>query len=431
MMKKSTVLMAVLAGSMLASSVVWAAEEENVAAFDLDQIVVTATLNPVAVFDAHANVNVVTAKDIENKHYTQVSDALREVPGVAITDYGRVGYESSNNIRINGTDKVVVLVDGVRINTTNVKPFLAANLVPAETIERIEVLKGAGSALYGADAKGGVINIITKKAQDKRTTLSVAAGNFGAEEYKLFHQGQDKKVSYRVNARKNNLGDFKDGNGDKVERSLRGETYGFQIRDEFSEGTDLAIAFDKSSSDFKYRDPFYGGGLVGGKNDNDQWTISSNQKLGENATNNITFKRTKYDFSYKSIKDWTSSAWGSNAVDYANEVKGWSFRDQFTSKLGDKNTLVAGLEYNNDKINYSSSGTVLNKKVITKALLVQDNFEITDKWDLTAGVRFDDHSIAGNSTTPRYNLGYKADDNNSMYLSYSRFFIAPGYYEYF
>ncbi|MDO4177952.1 MAG: TonB-dependent receptor [Phascolarctobacterium sp.] len=430
MMKKSAILLTLLTSSVFASSFAFAAEE-NVASFDLDQIVVTSTLKPVTVFDAHANVNVVTATEIENKHYTQVTDALRQVPGVVITDYGRVGYEGSNTIRINGTEKTVVLVDGVRVNTTNINAFLAANLIPVENIERIEVMKGAGSALYGADAKGGVINIITKKVQDKRTTLSLAVGNFGEEEYKIYHQGRDKKISYRVNAKKHNLGDFDDGDGNKVERSLRGETYGFQIRDEFSEGTDLTLSFDKSSNDFTYRDSFYGSGVVDGKNKSEQWTISSNQKFNENTTNNITFKRTKYDFSYKSVKDWTTSMWGSNAVDYENEVTGWSFRDQFTTKIGDKNTFVAGLEYNNDKVNYSTSGTVLNKKVITKALLLQDTFQITDKWDLTAGVRFDDHSIAGNSTTPRYNLGYKADENNSMYVSYSRFFIAPGYYEYF
>ena len=125
-----------------------AAEDAALQGFNLDQIVVTATRTPVTEFDAHANLSVITAKDIENRHYTTVKDALRDVPGAVIFDYGRPGYDNSNSIRLNGSNQVVVLVDGVRVSQSDIAPLASTMFVPVENIERIETLKGAASALY-------------------------------------------------------------------------------------------------------------------------------------------------------------------------------------------------------------------------------------------------------------------------------------------
>ena len=104
---------------------------------------------------------------------------------VQFLNYGLPGY-NMNKVRINGSDAVLVLVDGVRvagIGTGQQMPFALSSAM--ENIERIEVLKGAAAVLYGSDAKGGVINIITKKSAQPRTKISAASGNFGKEEYKF------------------------------------------------------------------------------------------------------------------------------------------------------------------------------------------------------------------------------------------------------
>ena len=94
-MKKRAILLSVLAGGILASSVAFAADEEKLAAedkvasFELDQVVVTATKTPVEAFKAQANVSVVTAKQIEDRNYRNVYDALRDVPGVQQYSYGQ------------------------------------------------------------------------------------------------------------------------------------------------------------------------------------------------------------------------------------------------------------------------------------------------------------------------------------------------------
>ncbi len=125
-----------------------AEEPEN---FDLDEIVVTATRTPVKSFEANANVSVVTAKEIETRHYQNLREALKSVPGVTTYEYGQAGYITSDALMINGSYKVLLLVDGMRMNQgSEINMYQAFG--DMENIERIEVLHGSASSLYGADA---------------------------------------------------------------------------------------------------------------------------------------------------------------------------------------------------------------------------------------------------------------------------------------
>ena len=166
-------------------------QTERIEEYALDDIVVTATRTPVEAFKANANINVITRDMIEKRHYTSVQEALRDVPGVSVPIYGNSGETySANGLMLNGTDNVVVLIDGVRANingsamTYGKMPM--SELSNMASIERIEVLKSSASTLYGADAAGGVINIITRDPAKggMRTTLSALRGSFGKEQYK-------------------------------------------------------------------------------------------------------------------------------------------------------------------------------------------------------------------------------------------------------
>ena len=170
----SILMGALILGSTLSGVSVANAAEEDKSGFVLDQMVVTASRMATTEFEANANINVITREDIEKNHYADLVEALRTVPGVTITRYGgSIGYEQSEEIRINGTGQIVVLIDGTRANmngsTFNVFSFGAYRAL--DNVERIEILKGSASTLYGSDAKGGAINIITKKAGDKQNTV--------------------------------------------------------------------------------------------------------------------------------------------------------------------------------------------------------------------------------------------------------------------
>ena len=186
--------------------------------FTLDSMVVTASRIPTKITDAKADISVITRKDIEQMHISSVEEALRTVPGVQFLNYGGNGGMNANmsGLRINGSKEIVVLVDGVRVNEfqgSDSGYFYAALTNNMDNVERVEVLRGSAGTLYGSGAKGGVINIITRKVNETKTSIDVSSGNFSTREYKLNTMGRQGKLGYNVYYDDKHSGDFKDGSG--------------------------------------------------------------------------------------------------------------------------------------------------------------------------------------------------------------------------
>ncbi len=136
----------------------------------LEETVVTATRSSMPTGKVTKSVSVVTAEEIERTHAEHALDALRTVPGVFVRRSGATGRITSAVIRGSTDNQVVVLIDGVDASSTTLGSFNWANL-PADQIERIEVLRGSASTLYGANAIGGVINVITKRGAGPMRTV--------------------------------------------------------------------------------------------------------------------------------------------------------------------------------------------------------------------------------------------------------------------
>ena len=130
----------------------------------LPPVVVTATRTEVPLNQLTTSLTVITSEEIRERQAETVSEVLRDVAGVNVIQTGSLGTATSVFIRGSESNQVLVLVDGVEINSTTTGAYDFANLT-TESIERIEVLRGAGGTLYGSQAIGGVINIITKRGQ--------------------------------------------------------------------------------------------------------------------------------------------------------------------------------------------------------------------------------------------------------------------------
>ena len=135
----------------------------------LKSMVVTATRNPIEEFKAPVDIGIITREQIEEAHYSDVGTALKDMPGLTVQNYGsNGGTYTSNTIMINGSDRIVVLVDGMRanVNGSSLQRFSAAELVDMNQIERIEVLRGSASTLYGSDAQGVVVNLQIDRSEE-------------------------------------------------------------------------------------------------------------------------------------------------------------------------------------------------------------------------------------------------------------------------
>ena len=127
----------------------------------LAEVVVTATRSQENPADVPSTIDVVTGAEIDQRQQALVSDALRGLPGVDITEFGSPGHSAFASIRGAAPDQVLTLLDGVEVNTPTVGQFDFANLT-TNGVDRIEVLRGAGGTLYGSQAIGGVINVLTE-----------------------------------------------------------------------------------------------------------------------------------------------------------------------------------------------------------------------------------------------------------------------------
>lgn len=187
-MKKSTIASLI---SLAFTSPVFAAENIN-----LDDVVVTASRVEQARTSVVGDVTVIDREEIERAGAGSITDLLRAQPGVQINANGGAGTGSSVYLRGTNADHVVVLVDGLRINSATLGTTSFEN-IPLAQIERIEILRGPASSLYGADAIGGVIQIFTREAEAGKPLVHAAVG-LGSYDTKTAETG----ISGSVNALK-------------------------------------------------------------------------------------------------------------------------------------------------------------------------------------------------------------------------------------
>jgi vitamin B12 transporter len=145
----------------------------------LSPVVVTATRTETSVAETAASIMVITAEEIEQRQAETVTEVLRSIPGLDIAQTGSRGTTTTVFTRGAKSDQTLVLIDGVEVNSVTAGLFDFSNLT-TENIDRIEVLRGGGGTLYGSQAIGGVINIITKKGEGTPTISVSAEGGNGS-----------------------------------------------------------------------------------------------------------------------------------------------------------------------------------------------------------------------------------------------------------
>jgi vitamin B12 transporter len=144
---------------------------------ELNEVVVTATRIESSVLESPSSVSVITAADISASGAHDLAAVVASQSGVEVNDYGPQGSTKSVSLRGSTSSQVLVLVDGIRLNSSR-DGLVDFSTIPLENIERVEILRGGASAMYGTGAIGGVINIITKKAQEPSISLKVTNGSY-------------------------------------------------------------------------------------------------------------------------------------------------------------------------------------------------------------------------------------------------------------
>jgi len=389
----------------------------------LEPVVVTATKIETPLREIASSVTVITRQDIENKQTNSVEEVLRSVPGLDVVRQGGLGQQTSIFLRGGNSTHTLVLVDGIEINDPSNpgRSFDFASLA-TDNIERIEIVRGPGSTLYGSDALGGVINIITRKGSGKpQVSLSAEGGSFDTHQEQLSINGGNELLNYSL------VASFLESNG----ISAAAERYGNSEKDGYDRTTvstrlgltptdDLDIDFILRYVDSEADLDTFAGPFGDDPNNtfdsealylrvqarlmllNDLWE----QKLGFSLTDYERENRDETDAAHPSDSSLTTYDSRLYKVDWQNNLY-----------LHPANTLTAGVEYEKEEAQgaseyvyadptWNTNDAFEKKSAETVGYYIQDQIRLWQDFITTLGVRVDDHQTFGSRLTYRITSSY-------------------------
>lgn len=401
--------------------------------FNLDQVVITATRTEKALKDAPVITQVITSKDISNRGITNVQDVLeQDVPGL---EFQRGGFGS--DIKMQGLEakNILILIDGERLAGESGYNIDYSRL-NTENVERIEIVKGAASALYGSQAMGGVINIITKNSR-KKLEVSVG-GKWGQMNQVNYPDLSENDEKYQV---KKNL--------DRQNINLNA-SIGFNLKhisgrtDFVAKSFDAYELYDKEgiTKDFINIDTVIYDALnpfPTGVNGYKDYSIQQKLKIPIGKKVNVElngsyYNHDEYDFVPDNVsQNFVDYTYGGKVTyrisskysllgtfhydnyrkfDYYEKLdeKEVNYRNIFinpkligSAKIGKYQELTGGFEYLSEALitDLFAADTDEEKKNETSIFFIQDDINIGKKWNFIVGARIDNHTAFGTHFSPK------------------------------
>ena len=398
--------------------------DEQPMSFTGEEMVVSATKTLNSIADAGgSSVTVITAEEIKQSGMPTVEEVIKGTVGIDVVSNGGLGTNTSIFMRGADAKNVLVLVDGVPFNDPSDANGAAniANLT-VDSVERIEIVRGPVSVLYGSHATAGIINIIMKQGKSKpEFTVGAEGGAYGT--WKAYGSATGKIDAFRYSV---NLARLKSDGFSIVDQRNPLILYPASTADNdgYSNttlSTNLGYQFSKNvdlSSVLRYTDASVD--LDGTYKYTDSKELSGRVALRV-KTDPVT-STFYYNYSDKDRKYYqNNSVLATTYKGYVNEF-GW----QGDLTLASNNIITAGLNYQNERIDIWTPA-VVDTDVDLKSVFVQEQWHI-EGIDLVAGLRHDDHDLFGGKTTWRIAPSYKFEDT-TLKCSYGTGFRAPTLYE--
>ncbi|MGC4028793.1 MAG: TonB-dependent receptor [Steroidobacteraceae bacterium] len=418
-----------LTATMLAVPAVLSANSAIAADDGVEEVVIVATRVAVAPEKVGNAVSVINEEAIRNSQTIIASDLLATVPSVGVTRNGGPGTLTSVRIRGAEGDHTLVLIDGVQINdpSSTGGGFDFGNLMIGDT-SRIEVLRGPQSTLYGSQAIGGVINIVTvQPGDDLGGSLQGEYGSMSSSQIKGSVGGKFDRLTARVAGSYYHTDSVSTFAGGAEDDGFRNTTFSGRLGYAFTDAVSLDLrayyADGKVNTD-GYPPPFYVFA------DSGDYTKSSQligyaglnfALLDGRLQNRLAFQRTDSD------RDVFSGPIGS--VLPTGKYKGENSRYEYqgTWKFSDRVTAVFGLQ--REESGMSSDLAPQRADVKLDSAYLQLQAEIIDGLTLTAGDRYDDHETFGSEHSPQVAAAWKLPTNTILRASWGEGFKAPTLYQ--
>lgn len=451
--------------------------------------ITVATKSSKSIDGVAATVEVITQKEIQKMGAESLKDIIDRASGLNVT-YGtfpNASAKSKSSITIRGmsTNGTLILLDGRRLAGEVQNPY-DLDRIPASVVERVEIVKGPMSSLYGADAVGGVINIITKKPTDE---MKIDAGarygankNGDADNLNLNLSIQDKidKLSYSVystltttkpytqkdsenvwvggaKAKPSTLfpapiSNVKDSYSEDVTFREDSEVYTLGGRVSYDFSSDLSVGLDvnyfKEERDGAYIGYFHPSAyIVGGKNipvfnapvnsrdENNRLDISVD--VTYSPFEDLVLKARAYNSNYEKRNKTTAKAWSDMgyASESASEQNGMNADVDLSVAelsalymLNEEHAITVGGEYREEKRDssvFTQANTMTRKEMDYKSIYLQDEWQIGEKLSAILGARYDEISNADSKATFRVGAIYEFDKLASLRANFAQGYRVP------
>jgi len=370
----------------------------------LNDIVVTASGFEQQISSAPASISVISREELERGHYQNVTDALRDVPGVVVTGGG--AGDNGNDISIRGmpSQYTLILVDGRPQNSRESRPNGSAGfeqdwLPPLQAIERIEVVRGPMSTLYGSDAIGGVINVITRKVADSwhgniqlDTVLQEDSASGDSRQANFYLSGP--LVADRLGLQL--YGRTSERDEDDIEN-------GYEEKSLQSLTARLSLAAS-DNHDFT---------AEAGITEQDRRSLVGRSAPAEGCRGGCTDSIGEYTNSHVALTHSGRFEWGTSETFVQRERSENQSRDIEITNTTAKTSaviplgmhmLTVGASWEEESLEDGTTNQISDRTAVENsqwALFMEDEWMLTDAWALTGGLRLDDDDNYGSHLSPR------------------------------
>jgi len=391
----------------------------------MEEVVVTASRLEEPLKYSPDSVTIVTSEEIKKKGKQTVIDVLRDVPGISISQNGSFGGSASIYLRGTQNAHTLIMIDGVRVgDPMAIDGKMSISDLSTDNIERIEIVRGAQSVLYGSDAIGGVINIITKKGKGKpKFYLSSEGGSFQTFRERVGVSGSNDKISYAASIlRLDTQGVSKadEDLGNNEEDYYHDTNISARVDGRLSDTVGMGFSVRHSESSMDYDDPGTDADKV---QDTDITTISTNfdQDILDWWQHVIKLGITE------TKREMTNDGAFNGTFKGTMKLASW----QHNFFIRETDTVTAGFDYQEESGDVQNPlGNISEKKVETKSFFIQNKLTPFKGLSFTLGARHDDHQTFGGEDTYKGALAYFYEKTGTkVRASYGTGFHAPSLYQ--
>ncbi len=388
---------------------------------ELDKIVVTPSRIQESSGNISRKVDVITSKDIESSSAKDLSEVLTQITSVNMINYGGLGAQKTIRMRGSTEKQVLILVDGRPINSPR-SGDVELSTVPLENIERIEVLRGPASSLYGSSAMGGVVNIITKQPphQGQKTEFSSSFGTFRTYQEYLSHGVRFKDFGYQINT------SYQSSEGHRDNAEFNAKDVSSKLTYKFSPENKLTL-----NTGF-YKDKLGTPGKITDFDIDDKqktlksffdltWSFKLNDTIGLSTKIYQNYDRLEFiENSNISRLDAANAIMPLDKTIHTTKARGIDL--QFSKRLFDNYLGICGFNY---ITNLNDSTASAKHDYTVRAGYLENQLDLWEKLKINFGARLDDYSNFGTEVSPSLNLLYNLKDDIKFHFLIARSFRAP------